>query len=226
MASRPDPWHQALAHSQPTSAASASKCSENSETELKPTRGHKAAIAELVLRFPCPRDTDPDSYRARVEYLEKDVAHLAVPLLRAACDRAAQSARGLPYASEIINQATAIVEERQRVMERASNPVGGQTSAPDAKTAAYYAGNVAAMQRGSRFMQTKDGEMFELGSFGERRGVRNDGSVIEPWFHHEQPNDTITRGWWCKNEDAANLAHCFARFGSPYRMDGAKVVEA
>jgi hypothetical protein len=82
---------------------------------LKPTPGHKRAIAELALRFPAGREYDPDQYQLRLEYLAKDTAHIAVGLLRQACDRVAQTARGLPYASEILTAATAIVEERQRV---------------------------------------------------------------------------------------------------------------
>lgn len=82
---------------------------------LKATPGHKRAIAELALRFPAGREYDPEQYQLRLEYLANDTAHIAVPLLRAACDRVAQTARGLPYASEILTAATAIVEERQRV---------------------------------------------------------------------------------------------------------------
>lgn len=100
--------------------------SGNSETlpePLKPTPGHKRAIAELALRFPAGRDYDPDQYQLRLEYLAKDCAHLAVPLLRAACDRVAQTARGLPYASEIIAAATQLVEERQRAPRYAGTTV-------------------------------------------------------------------------------------------------------
>lgn len=82
---------------------------------LKATPGHKRAIAELALRFPAGREYDPEQYQLRLEYLANDTAHIAVALLRAACDRVAQTARGLPYASEILTAATAIVEERQRV---------------------------------------------------------------------------------------------------------------
>lgn len=222
---RNDSWTAALA-SLPTGEATASTCSESFEPKLKPTRGHKACITELSLRFPCPRDTDPEAYQRRLDYLADDTCHLAVPLLRAACDRAAQSARGLPYASEIINQATAIVEERQRQADRASNPMGGQASAPDSRTAAYYAGNVAALQRGGKCMMTGAGEMFKLGDLGERRGVRYDGSIIEPWFHHKaDDSDPIAQGWWCKQEDARMLAESYSNSNAPYRMAGCMVTE-
>jgi hypothetical protein len=94
---------------------SASLPSETIPEPLKATPAHKRAIAELALRFPAGREQDPDQYQLRLEYLAKDTAHIAVALLRAACDRVAQTARGLPYASEILTAATQIVEERQRV---------------------------------------------------------------------------------------------------------------
>lgn len=186
MASRPDPWTQALANSQSIDAASDLKCSENSETILKPTRGHKAAIAELVLRFPCPRDTDPDSYRARVEYLEKDVAHIAVPLLRAACDRAAQSARGLPYASEILACATAVVEDRQRAVEADARQRGapiqhGPKSQDEERVELSRQYNRDNAAIGQPIRWTKDMEMFRIGDPGEKRWTRDDGSVTGPW---------------------------------------------
>lgn len=96
------------------SVSTYSESLEIDEGRPKPTRSHHACIAELVLRFPCPRDLDPDAYEARAKLLARDCAHIAPALLRKACDRAAQSARGLPYASEILQHAAAIVEERQR----------------------------------------------------------------------------------------------------------------
>ena len=97
------------------------KCSETQpvmsvsigEEPPSPTAAHKACIAELLLRFPCPRDIDPESYQARASLLAKDCAALQPGLLRKACDRAAQTARGLPYASEILTAAATIVAERQ-----------------------------------------------------------------------------------------------------------------
>lgn len=83
------------------------------EEPPKPTAAHKACIAELLLRFPCPRDVDPDSYQARASLLAKDCAALQPALLRKACDRVAQTAKGLPYASEILSAAREIVAERQ-----------------------------------------------------------------------------------------------------------------
>lgn len=191
----------------------------------EPTRSHKACIAELSLRFPCPAHIDADDYRARLDLLTRDTAHLAPGLLRKACDLASQTARGLPFASELINAAAVIVEERQRATERA-NGTAGHASGPDSRTAAYYAGNVAALQRGGKCMMTGAGEMFKLGDLGERRGVRYDGSIIEPWFHHKaDDSDPIAQGWWCKQEDARMLAESYSNSNAPYRMAGCMVTE-
>lgn len=76
-----------------------------------PTAAHRACIAELLLRFPCPRDTDPDDYQARAELLAKDCAALRPGLFRKACERVVLTARGLPYAAEILEAARQIVAE-------------------------------------------------------------------------------------------------------------------
>lgn len=93
-----------------------------------PTAAHKACIAELLLRFPCPRDTDPDDYQARAELLTKDVAALQPGLLRKACDRVALSTRGLPYAAEILEAARQIVAERQAAQAAESRANGERTA--------------------------------------------------------------------------------------------------
>jgi len=99
------------------------------EEPPNPTAAHKACIAELLLRFPCPRDVDPDSYQARATLLAKDCAALAPGLLRKACDRVAQTARGLPYASEILTAAATIVAERQAAQPNADafEPTGNSS---------------------------------------------------------------------------------------------------
>lgn len=78
----------------------------------KPTAAHRACIAELVIRFPCPRDTDPDSYAARAEMLAHDCAMFQPSLLRAACDRVATRVRWLPSACDIHEEVKAILEQR------------------------------------------------------------------------------------------------------------------
>lgn len=132
-----------------------------------------ACIAELSLRFPAARDVDSRQYQARLDFLASDTAHLAVPLLRAACDRVAQTAKGLPYASEIIAAATAIIEERQRVTQREAT--GGQPVMGD-RAAAFANINRQQLAHGKRLFFTAAGETFMEG-LGERRRVRSDGTV-------------------------------------------------
>lgn len=99
--------------------------------QRNPTAGHRAVIAELLLRFPCPRDVDPDDYKARAELLARDTAALQPGLLRKAADRVAQSARGLPFASELLEAARLIVEERQRAQQPADAAPSPETELAD-----------------------------------------------------------------------------------------------
>lgn len=92
--------------------------------ERKPSKAVEACILELALRFPCPRDTDPDRYAARLNLLTRDCAGLNPALLRKACDRAVQTAKGLPYASEILAAAREIVEERQQAQAAQARETG------------------------------------------------------------------------------------------------------
>ena len=94
--------------------------------EPKVTAAHKACISELLLRFPCPRDTHPDAYVARANLLAKDCASLQVTLLRKACDRVSLTARGLPFASEILMAAREIVAERAEKAGAGSGPNPGE----------------------------------------------------------------------------------------------------
>lgn len=142
---------------------------------LKPTPGHKRAIAELALRFPAGREYDPDQYQLRLEYLAKDTAHIAVSLLRQACDRVAQTARGLPYASEIIAAATQIVEERQRVQVAADRSAPGGVQMGD-RAAAYANINRQQLAAGRRLFFTDSGDQFMEGPQEPRR-VMPDGTV-------------------------------------------------
>ena len=147
--------------------------SATSEEPLKPTRGHMACIAELSLRFPAARDTDSRQYQARLDFLASDTAHLTVPLLRAACDRVAQTAKGLPYASEIIAAATAIVEERQRVTQ--CEATGGQPVMGD-RAAVYANINRQQLAAGRKLFFTDAGDQFMEGPQEPRR-VMPDGTV-------------------------------------------------
>lgn len=185
MATRPDPWHQALAQSHSTGEASGLSFSASSPTEtmerLEPTRGHRGCITELSLRFPCPRDTDPDAYRIRLEYLVADTAHLPVPLLRRACQRVSQSARGLPYASEIIEAAAEIVNQRAAA-EKRTDPAraSAQTTREGrlSETARSY--NRDNAMKGSPIRWTDDMQSFSIGDPGEKRRTDIDGAVVWP----------------------------------------------
>jgi hypothetical protein len=132
-----------------------------------------ACIAELSLRFPAARDVDSRQYQARLDFLASDTAHLAVPLLRAACDRVAQTAKGLPYASEIITAATAIVEERQRVTQ--CEATGGQPVMGD-RAAVYANINRQQLAAGRKLFFTDAGDQFMEGPQEPRR-VMPDGTV-------------------------------------------------
>jgi len=197
--------------------------SATSDEPLKPTRGHMACIAELSLRFPAARDTDSRQYQARLDFLASDTAHLAVPLLRAACDRVAQTAKGLPYASEIITAATAIIEERQRAQVSADRGALGGVQIGD-KAAAYHCANAACLAKGMKVMQTDDGELFKLGDKGERRGIRPDGSAIVPFFRHEGEVEGVPAGWYVRQEDAATLTRCFQQYEADFHLAGARVL--
>jgi hypothetical protein len=175
------------------------------------------------LRFPCPASVDGDDYAARLELLARDTAHLAPALLRKACDLAAQTARGMPYASELLNAAATIIEHRQAAT-RDDRPTRS-TQLGD-KEAAYASGNLTALGKGMRLMMTSKGDGFRLGDIGERRGIRDNGSAIEPWFHHSADGDGIPSGWYCLKPDASVLADCYRQSRAPFRMDGCRILAA
>jgi hypothetical protein len=193
----------------------------------KATRGHRQAIAELGLRFQPANAADLEAHRLRLELLASDCAEIAPSLLRDACDMVARDAKGLPYASEILAAARHLVEERQRIQAATERTqYSGPMVQPGDKAGAYRAANLRALQSGARVMQADDGSLFRLGDPGERRGVRGDGSVIEPFFHHRKgDDDTIPQAWFCRQEDAAALARCYAEHGAGYVLRGAMIVE-
>lgn len=178
------------------SGPSANSPSETISEPLKPTPAHKRAIAELALRFPAGNTQDPDQYQLRLEYLAKDCAHIAVPLLRAACDRAAQVARGLPYASEILACAAQIVEERQRAKayEGATFNSDGEiiNRAPDAQLGdpgdnveRCRERNMQLMREGATY------RVFPVGAYNTGRvQVEDDGAI---WPTHACTGDGMFR---------------------------------
>lgn len=114
----------ATPHGRGSSSSEPSSLPTLTDGERKPSKAVEACILELALRFPCPRDTDPDRYAARLNLLTRDCAGLNPALLRKACDRAAQTAKGLPYASEILAAAAEIVAERQQAQAAQAREAG------------------------------------------------------------------------------------------------------
>ena len=151
----------------------------------KPTRAHRAAIAELGLRFQPANTADLDAYSLRLELLAKDCAHLAVPLLRAACDRAAKDARGLPYAVTVLEHATSIVAERQQFARDSVRVASGLPPKGDGfrsredelrdLSREYNRDNAA---KGSPLRWSETMATFRIGDPGEKRSTNDNGEVI------------------------------------------------
>lgn len=170
-----------------------------------------------------------EAHRLRLELLAVDCSEISPALLREAGDRVARESPYLPKASEILAAAREIVEERQRIQAASERHRAFEAGRPvqiGDKAAAYAMANVRAMQQGMRCMQTADGSLFKLGDRGERRGVRPDGTAIEPFFHHHKgEGDTIPQGWYCKQEDVSALSRCYAEYGAGYMLRGAMIIE-
>jgi hypothetical protein len=223
-------WQQIIKRNL-AAATPPSTCSETQwEGDLPPrpkaTRGHRQAIAELGLRFRPAATEEHEAHAFRLELLAVDCADLAPGLLRMACDVVAREARFLPSAAELRAAAQRIVEERQRVRDAAAYQATGQPMpvAGD-KAAAYARANRMARDKGWRVMQAPDGELFKLGDFGERRGIRGDGSAIVPFFRREGEVDGVPPGWWCRQEDAAALAQCYREYDAEFALQGCLIVE-
>lgn len=154
-----------------------------------------------------------------MDYLAKDLAHIAVPLLRAACDRAAQSARGMPYASDILACAAAIVEDRQRAAEPV-RMAGRHQASPDLDGLAVKAReyNRANADIGSPFRWTDAMQVFAVGATGERRATRDDGSIIEPWLGEDKQ-------WHPPAGDSGALGAAYRRHGAHYRVLAGNIVD-
>lgn len=192
----------------------------------------KAVLAEFLIRWPCPVATDEEHYLARMTLLFADCGDLAPGMMRKAGDfvaRVPNRPTVMPSASEIMGAVEAIMADRaakQAAMQRAEMQERGQAGPMIGdKAAAYHRANVRCLQRDFRVMQTDDGELYRLGDPGERRGIRHDGSAIVPLFRHDGEVEGVPNGWYVRQEDAAVLDACYAKYGARYRMQGAKVVE-
>ena len=197
--------------------------------EVEPSKATKAAVYEFGIRWPCPRDVDPDRYEARLKLLARDCAELAPGLLRKAGDKVARIPgrfNVLPSASEIHQAANELIAERaarQNAEQREAFNATGGVQIGD-KAAAYHRANAACLAKGMKVMQTDDGELFKLGDKGERRGIRPDGSAIVPFFRHEGEVEGVPAGWYVRQEDAATLARCFNEYEADFHMAGARVL--
>lgn len=156
-------------------------------TKREPTKGHEAAMTEFAIRWPCPKDTDPEFYEARLSLLMRDCAGLTPSLFRKAGDRVAirpGRPNVLPSASEIVEAAYEILAERanrQRVVEfQQARAVidGGELRPVNLDDTALRYAEINRQQRaeGKQLFFTATGEQFMEGPH-ERRRVRPDGTV-------------------------------------------------
>jgi hypothetical protein len=156
--------------------------------ETKPSKSIEAVVYEFGIRWPCPRDIDPDRYDARLRDLMRLCAAMAPGLLRKAGDRiAVQPGRlfALPSASELHEAADAIMADRAAKQEMANRVDQPQArSAPETREGllAYRAReyNLDNMGKGSPLRWTGGMELFSLDAPGEKRISFADGSVGWP----------------------------------------------
>lgn len=193
------PWAEvtgrALANSaatRPLTASSDYTPSLRPGEEAKPSKAIEAVVYEFGIRWPCPRDVDPDRYDMRLRDLMRLCAGFAPGLLRKAGDRVAVHPGRpftLPSAGELHEAADAIMTERaamQMAAQRRDDPreprpmAGGGT--PDGKANAARRYNIDNTATGNPMRWTDNMDVFRIGETGERRATREDGSVIEPWF--------------------------------------------
>lgn len=106
--------------------------------EVRPSKATKAAIYEMAIRWPCPKDTDPDRYDARLAMLARDCAELAPGLLRKCGDLIARRPGRptvIPSASEIHEAAEILIAERAARQFREAQEQAPQGQARDPRTA-------------------------------------------------------------------------------------------
>ena len=154
------------------------------EEETKPSRATEAVVYEFGVRWPCPRDIDPDRYDARLRDLMRLCAGMAPGLLRKAGDRVAvQPGRAftLPSASELHEAADAIMADRaakQKAAEVEADPARARAVAAGGREEAYRQINRDYAAKGSNFRMTMDGSLFRIGDPGEKRTTNYNGEVV------------------------------------------------
>lgn len=159
------------------------------------------------MRFQPANSADLEAYSLRLELLAKDAAHIAVPLLRAACDRAAITARGLPYVSEILAHASDIVAERQRAVEAAhhfeQSRTGRALLSPGEQS--MRQANLDLIQRGhrARWAMTPGGryELFDVSGSSAVHRCNGDGTV-EALVWSTKERDYVTQAYFDRQNAA------------------------
>ena len=113
MATRQDPWRQALAHSQAVALPSSSNYSPKAEPPRSPINpAIMELLGELAMRFPKADNGDGDNLRIRV--LAKDLSETMSPAaLSAAIEEGRKVWRFLPTLAEIIEAAEPYREEQR-----------------------------------------------------------------------------------------------------------------
>ena len=198
----------------------------------EPSKPMLAVVHEFAIRWPCPKDTDPDFYSARLKMLARDCGEMSPGLLRKAGDYVARIPgrfNTMPSASELYQAAEQVIADRaaKQVAEQRQHAAeqGRPMPQPGDKSAAYAAANLRALKAGMRGMQTASGELFRLGEPGERRGVRRDGSAIEPFFRRPGEVDGVASGWYCRAEDSEVLAACYRHYEARFTVRGAMICD-
>ena len=80
----------------------------------KPTRAVEAVIYSWGIRWPCPRDTNPDTHDMRLRMLMHDCASIAPADLKRVGDRLATRLKWLPSAAEVHAEYEALLADRAR----------------------------------------------------------------------------------------------------------------
>jgi hypothetical protein len=196
--------------------------------EAKPSKAIEAVVYEFGIRWPCPRDVDPDRYDMRLRDLMRLCAGFAPGLLRKAGDRVAVVPGRpftLPSAGELHEAADAIMSDRaamQNAAQRREDPqaprpmTGGGT--PDGKASAARRYNIDNAAKGSPFRWTDGMDAFRIGDPGERRATREDGSVIEPWFGDD-------KHWRTPKGDEGAWSRCHAAHETHYELRGGVILD-
>ena len=81
----------------------------------EPSKPMLAVVHEFAIRWPCPKDTDPDFYSARLKMLARDCGEMSPGLLRKAGDYVARIPgrfNTMPSASELYQAAEQVIADR------------------------------------------------------------------------------------------------------------------